>query len=145
MWYGVLADVVVAIHFAYVSFVVFGLLFIAVGIPFRWQWTRNFWLRFTHLLMIVVVAAEALLNITCPLTRWETQLNQASGRPIEERSFVGRMLNDLMFFDCPDNSWIWPVVYLGFAGLVLMTFVIAPPRWKRPSVLPVATTSPGPS
>jgi hypothetical protein len=131
MWYGFLADVVVGVHFAYVSYVVFGLLLILLGIAFGWQWTRNLWFRLSHLVMILVVAAEALLGITCPLTRWETLLVQASGRPSEERSFMGRLLNDLMFFDCPDNSWIWPVAYVGFAVLVLLTFVIAPPRWKR--------------
>jgi hypothetical protein len=134
MWYSFLADLVVAIHFAYVSFVVFGLVFILLGIPLRWQWTRNLWLRITHLMMILIVAVEALLEITCPLTSWENQLNALSGRPAEERSFMGRLLNNLMFYDCPDNSWIWPVMYVGFAGLVLLTFAVAPPRWKRRGV-----------
>lgn len=131
MWYSLLADVVVALHFAYVGFVVFGLIFILVGIPLHWQWTRNFWLRIVHLVMILIVAGEAILGITCPLTRWETLLNQASGRPFEERSFVGRLLNDLLFFDFPDNDWVWPVLYVGFAALVGLTFVLAPPRRKR--------------
>jgi hypothetical protein len=135
MWYSFLADLVVAIHFAYVSFVVFGLVFILLGIPLRWQWTRNPLLRITHLLMILIVAAEALLEITCPLTRWENQLNVLSGRPAEERSFMGRLLNNLMFYDCPDNSWIWPVMYVGFAAVVLLTFAIAPPRWQHRRVV----------
>jgi hypothetical protein len=136
MWYSVLADVVVAFHLAYVSFVVFGLVLIILGIPLRWQWTRNFWLRITHLAMIIVVAGEAMLDITCPLTTLENQLLTLAGQPAEERSFMGRLLNDLMFpFDCPDSSWVWPVAYVGFAGLVLLTFVVAPPRWKRRAVV----------
>jgi Protein of Unknown function (DUF2784) len=136
MWYHFLADVVVAIHFAYVSFVVFGLLFVVAGIPLRWEWTRNFWLRIVHLVMILIVAGEALLGITCPLTTWEYQLTVAAGIAASERSFVGRLLDNLMFFDCPDNSVIWPIIYVGFASLVLLTFFVAPPRLKRRPTLP---------
>jgi len=136
MWYHFLADVVVAIHFAYVSFVVFGLLFIVAGIPMGWQWTRHFWLRIVHLVMILIVAGESLLGITCPLTTLEYQLTAAAGVTASERSFVGRLLDNLMFFDCPDSSVIWPIIYVGFASLVLLTFVLAPPRWKRHQALP---------
>ena len=40
-------------------------------------------------------------------------------------------MHDLMFFDCPDDSWIWRWIYGGVAGAILLTFVIAPPRWPR--------------
>lgn len=128
MWYGILADVVVAVHLGYVSFVVFGLLLVLVGIPLKWQWTRNLWLRIVHLTMILIVAGEALLGIQCPLTTWESQLGVLAGRGAEQRSFVGRLMHDLFFFDFPDHSWIWPVTYVGFALIVVLTFVLAPPR-----------------
>jgi hypothetical protein len=134
MWYNFLADVIVAIHVAYVSFVVVGLVLILVGIPLGWQWTRNVWLRLTHLVMILIVVAEEFLGIECPLTTWERNLAVASGRPGDERSFVGRLLDNLIFIDVPDNNWIWPVIYVGFAGLVLLAFVAAPPHWKRKAV-----------
>ena len=126
MGYLILADIIVVIHFAYVSYVVFGELLILVGIPLGWQWIRNFWFRISHLVMILIVAAEAYFQFECPLTTWETQLQEAGGA--DERSFIGRLFG-MMF--CPDHSCPWPWLYGGFAALVLLTFVIAPPRWKK--------------
>ncbi|HYV38181.1 MAG TPA: DUF2784 domain-containing protein [Gemmataceae bacterium] len=132
MFYEILADIVVGVHLAYVSYVVFGELLIVVGIPLGWRWIRNIWFRGTHLLMIAVVAAEALAHFTCPLTTWEVQLLDAAGVAHENRSFVGRLMHNWMFFETPaDDDWIWPWIYCSFAGLVLLTFVVAPPRWRR--------------
>jgi Protein of Unknown function (DUF2784) len=132
MLYHMLADVVVAVHLAYVSYILFGEILIVIGIPLRWGWIRNKWFRISHLLMILTVAGEAIAEIDCPLTVWEQDLLEAAGDPIESRSFVGRLMHDWMFFDCPDNDWIWPWIYCGFASLVLATLVIAPPRMRRP-------------
>ncbi|RDJ93603.1 DUF2784 family protein [Lacticaseibacillus rhamnosus] len=71
--YGLLADVIVAVHVAYVSNVVFGQLAIFVGVVRRWQWIRNFWFRVTHLVAISIVAFEAVMNIPCPLTVCEAR------------------------------------------------------------------------
>src|SRR5262245_29774886 len=102
MIYHVLADLVVAVHLAYVAYVVIGLLVILIGIGFRWSWVRNPWFRFSHLAMIVVVAAEAILRFPCPLTTWENDLTRlAGGTPDEGRTFIGRLLHNTMFFDCP--------------------------------------------
>jgi hypothetical protein len=92
MVYQILADIVVAIHFAYVAYVVFGELLILIGIPLRWQWIRNFWFRIVHLIMILIVVAEAAVHFECPLTTWEYQLREASGQPFEERSDVDPIL-----------------------------------------------------
>src|SRR5262249_11268514 len=68
MVYGLLADLIVAIHVGYVGVVVFGLLAILIGGPLGWRWVRNPWFRVIHLLMILIVATEAIWDITCPLT-----------------------------------------------------------------------------
>ena len=52
LWARVLADVIVVLHAAYVSFVVFGLAAILLGIVFRWSWVRNVWFRAIHLIAI---------------------------------------------------------------------------------------------
>ncbi len=49
MWYGIAADLVVAVHVAYVAYVVLGQLAITVAAPMKWQWARNPWFRFSHL------------------------------------------------------------------------------------------------
>ncbi len=71
MWYGIAADLVVAVHVAYVAYVVLGQLAILVAAPFKRQWARNPWFRFTHLGAIAVVAYEAIRGLRCPLTVWE--------------------------------------------------------------------------
>ena len=129
MWYGLLADVVVAVHVAYVSYVVLGELAVFAGIVLRWQWIRNVWFRTTHLLAISIVAFEAILNITCPLTRWENQLRALAGQPQSGETFMGRLLHSVIFYNWP--PWAFTALYVSFALLVLATFVCAPPRWRR--------------
>jgi hypothetical protein len=70
------ADFLVVIHLGYVGFVIFGLLAILVGLLLRWQWVRNPWFRWIHLVMICIVAAEAVVDFECPLTTWENQLRR---------------------------------------------------------------------
>lgn len=126
--YGFLADLVVAVHVAYVSFVVGGQLAILAGILLRWQWIRDLWFRLAHLLAITLVAAESIANRPCPLTVWERDLRALAGQAAAERDFVGRLLHDLIFYDFP--TWVFTTAYITFALIVLGTFVLAPPRWR---------------
>ncbi len=140
MGYGLLADVVVAVHIAYVSFVLVGELLILLGLALRWEWVRNPWFRWTHLAAIAVVATEAVLGITCPLTTWENVLRQWAGQKTSDLSFIGRCLDDLLFYDVPEA--VLTACYLGFALLVLATLCLAPPRRRlrqRPAGVPAAT------
>jgi hypothetical protein len=125
MGYGILADAIVAVHVAYVGYVVLGQLAIWLGLLLRWRWVRNPYFRWTHLVMMTIVGLEAALNIECPLTRWERSLRELAGEPISGESFVGRLLHDLIFVDWP--SWAVNCLHIGFALLVLGTFVLAPP------------------
>ena len=91
--YRVLADVVVVLHAAYVTFVVFGELAILLGIVLRWSWIRNRTFRLLHLSAILVVVLEAWCGITCPLTTWENWLRSQAGQTVEEGDFIGRWLH----------------------------------------------------
>ncbi|MDA1050937.1 MAG: DUF2784 domain-containing protein [Planctomycetota bacterium] len=124
--YSLIADAVVFVHAAYVGFVVLGQVAILIGCVRRWQWIRNFWFRVVHLAMIGVVVVEALFGITCPLTTWENSLRRAAGETARAESFVGRWVQDLLFYDAP--PWAFTVVYCLFGAVVLATFVIAPPK-----------------
>ena len=89
LWARVLADVIVVFHAAYVSFVVFGLVAILLGVVFRWNWVRNFWFRSIHLIAIGIVVGEALVGVPCPLTVWEARSGKSPGRrPIRATSSV---------------------------------------------------------
>jgi hypothetical protein len=136
MGYGLLADLVVAIHVAYVSYVVVGQLAILLGLWRRWGWVRNRWFRLTHLAAIAIVAVEAIFNIECPLTGWEYRLRALAGQPVGQATFIGRCLHELIFYDAP--PWALSLLHVGFALLVLGTFVLAPPRWRpaAPKVRP---------
>jgi hypothetical protein len=125
--YRILADVTVVAHAAYVAFVVFGLVAILLGAARGWGWVRNFWFRAVHFLAIAVVAAEALLGIACPLTTLENDLRQQAGEAVESGSFIGRLAHDLLFYDAP--QWIFSVLHVVFAVVVLVTLILVPPRW----------------
>jgi hypothetical protein len=134
--YSRLADAIVIVHFAYVGFVVLGLLLVLMGVLLRWRWTRNFWFRAAHLTMIGIVVFEALAGITCPLTTWEHQLRIRAGESPSEGAFVARWAHDLIFIDAP--SWVFPAMYCAFGALVLLTWLVAPPRWPWRKAMKVA-------
>jgi hypothetical protein len=125
--YRLLADAIVVLHFAYVVFVVLGLVVILVGIALRWRFVRNFWFRIVHFLMIAVVVAEAIGGVVCPLTTWEARLRIAAGESVDSGTFIGRWVHRLMFFEAP--VWVFTICYCGFGLLVVLTLLLAPPRW----------------
>ncbi len=129
MFYRVLADVLVVIHFAYVAVVVGGMAAILVGLWRKWRWVRNFWFRLIHLLMIGVVAVQAILGLHCPLTVWEYQLRVAGGGEGRPGTFVARLVHGMLFFELP--PWVFTAGYILFGAAVLLTFVLAPPRWPE--------------
>jgi hypothetical protein len=130
-----LADLVVAVHVGYVAFVLIGEILILIGIWRHWSWVHNRWFRIAHLLAILIVAGEAILNITCPLTVWEAQLRaragqtMTAGQSVTQGTFLGKLMHELIFFDVPD--WVFNTSYVIFAVLVALTFWYAPPKWKK--------------
>lgn len=126
--YRALADVVVALHLGYVAFVVAGQLLILVGILRGWEWIRNQWFRGVHLAAIAIVVIESLLEITCPLTTLEQHLRTLAGKATYRGDFIGNCVHDLLFFDCAPQ--IFTVIYTLFGLLVVVTFLLAPPRRK---------------
>lgn len=124
--YRLAADGVVIVHLGYVSFVVGGQLLILLGILRGWTWIRNVRFRALHLAAIVVVVAESLLEITCPLTTLEQYLRRLAGEATYHGDFIGNCVHDLLFFDCTPQ--VFTLIYTFFGLLVLATFLIAPPR-----------------
>jgi hypothetical protein len=131
MFYTILADLLVTFHAAYVGYVVIGELLILLGLALRWQWVRNPWFRMTHLAAIAIVGLEAVFKMDCPLTVWERNCRSLAGQQASELSFIGRLFNDLLFYPIPEDHWIFPTLHIGFAIVVLVTFVLAPPRWRH--------------
>ena len=132
MPYLFLADVIVIIHLGYIIYVILGFILIVVGIILRWKWIRNLPFRITHLLAIVGVACETLLGINCPLTVLEFKLRYASNLSEEKVSFVGTIIDSLLYYNAP--GWLFTIIYAAFAILVAITFIIAPPTRKNGSM-----------
>jgi len=128
----ILADMIAVIHLGYVIYVILGFILIVVGIICRWKWIRNLPFRITHLLAIVGVACEALLGLNCPLTVLEFKLRYASDLSEEKVSFVGTIIDSLLYYNAP--GWLFTIIYTAFALLVIITFIIAPPTRKCRSI-----------
>ncbi|HLN29508.1 MAG TPA: DUF2784 domain-containing protein [Gemmataceae bacterium] len=143
MGYGFLADLIVALHVAYVSFIVVGQLAILIGLVLRWRWVRNPWFRLSHLMAIVLVALEAVFGIDCPLTVWEANLRQLAGQEFSGESFMGRLLHWVIFYQAA--PWTLNAIHIGFAILVLVTLLLAPPRWRRRSTSKISSETPLPA
>jgi hypothetical protein len=132
MWYSFLADAIVVVHLAYVSFIVVGLVLILLGAALRWSWIRNAWFRWSHLVAIVIVALEALAGIACPLTVWEDELRRLAGQDAKAGTFIERWVHPIMFFELPPQ--VFTTIYVLFALLVLATLWLVPPgRGRRRS------------
>jgi len=121
---GWLADAILFLHVLFVLFVVGGFGLILAGAR-RWDWVRNRVLRALHLAAIGFVAGEALLGLTCPLTRWEDWLRAAGP---QDRSFVGRWLARLLYYDFPE--WAFAFAYCAFACAVIWAWFAIPPRQR---------------
>jgi polyferredoxin len=120
---GHLADLILALHAAYVSFVVVGLALIWLGVWRGWRWVRHFWFRLLHLGAIGLVAAEALIGLACPLTVLEDWL-RSEGHAAD--GFVARWTHRILFWDFP--GWVFSLVYLVFTLLAVLTWWRWPPR-----------------
>jgi hypothetical protein len=115
------ADLVLFAHFAFVLFVVGGLVITWIGAALRWAFVRSYGFRAAHLAAICFVVAEAVGGVVCPLTLWEDALRGTSS----DTSFVARWVHRLMFYNLPE--WVFTLAYVGFAAVVALTFWLVPP------------------
>src|SRR6202158_3461441 len=121
-----MADIVVAVHAAYVAIIVIGLAAILIGSAAQWRWVRNFYFRAAQLARILPVCAEALVGTTCPLTRLENTLRLRGGETGYARDFIGYWIDWLIFYNAP--PWVFTAAHLTFGMLVLLTLWFVPVR-----------------
>ena len=128
--YGFLADAMVCLHVLYCGYVVLGQALIVVAAAFKWEWARNPWFRYTHLLAIGIVVLEEAMHWRCPLTVWEEQLRVLDGQAATvSESFIGRMARDILFQDLPQI--FYTTVHVAMGVVVALGVVMFPPRWFR--------------
>lgn len=119
---GVWADVVVAVHLAYVGFVVLGFAAVLAGGALGWAWVRNRAFRLVHLVAIALVAVEAVIGWICPLTLLEQALRPRAA----PGSFVGRLMRALLYYDFP--PWVFTTAYVVLTALAVALLWLVPPR-----------------
>jgi hypothetical protein len=120
-----LADAVLLLHVGYAAFVIGGLLLIWLGAWFDWRWVRARLFRKAHLLCTAVVAIEALMGVMCPLTWFEHALLVASGTAGYERSFIGQLIYQLLYYDAP--AWMFTAAYTALTLTVAACYRYLPP------------------
>src|SRR6202023_3786065 len=126
MLWRLMADIVVAVHAAYVAIVVVGFAAILIGSAAQWRWVRNFYFRAAHLGIILLVCAEVLVGTTCPLTRLENTLRLRGGQTGYASDFIGYWFDWLIFYD--DPPWGHRPVYPAHGMLVLPLLWLVPER-----------------
>ncbi|HEX8750866.1 MAG TPA: DUF2784 domain-containing protein [Nitrospira sp.] len=87
MWYSLLADLIVLLHFAFVMFVLFGGLLTV-------KWPRVVWIHGPAFLWGCIVE---FTGTVCPLTPLENQLRMQGGEAGYEIDFISR--------------WVLPILY----------------------------------
>jgi hypothetical protein len=138
--YAFLADALSFVHLLFVGFVVVGLLAILVGAAFRCQWVRNPWFRSLHLLAIAIVALEGVWHVECPLTTLERHWRVMAGQVASTQSFMQQLADRMML----NNIWApetYDYIHIAFGGLVLATFLLIPPRFRRAAPAKAAAPS----
>ena len=126
-FYGLLADTILVVHFAFVAFVVLGLLAVWIGYFLRWNAVRNFYFRASHLLCMGIVVSEALGGVTCPITIWESELRVLAGDGTYQGSFMQHWIHKIMFFDLSPGTFT--VIYVVFFLVLALSLVLVRPRW----------------
>lgn len=130
-----LADIVLIAHFAFVAFVIGGLLLIVLGGFCRWSWIRNPWFRSLHLAAIALVVLQSWLGMICPLTTWEMELRDSAGDATYSGTFIGHWLQRLLYYEAP--PWTFVLCYTAFGVLVAGTWIRFRPRsFRRTQINP---------
>ena len=121
----ILADVTLLLHVIVVLFVVIGLVLIIIGNLLHWSWVNSLWFRLTHLVIILLVVAEAWLGFTCPLTTLELWFRDMAEDDTYASGFIAYWLQQLLYWDFP--SWVFTTLYTVFAILVVGIWILYPP------------------
>jgi hypothetical protein len=117
-----LADAILISHFLVVSYVVGGLLCVIAGRFAGWRWIYNRTFRWSHLLVIGFVAAQAWLGRLCPLTLWEQELRNRAGQAVYTESFVQHWLHPLLFYSAP--LWVFATIYSMITLVVIWLWLL---------------------
>ena len=125
MLYKVLADIIVVIHFAWISFMLIGFILTLCG-PFYKRFFDWWLFRTLHLFGIVYVGLLALLREYCPLTILENMLRQKYNPELRyPGSFLVHYIEKLVYPDVNPSIILIPTAIIALFTVVV--FIIKPP------------------
>lgn len=110
MLYGLMADLVLVVHLAFVVFV-------ALGGFLVWRWRRLAWV---HVPVALWGAAIAVVGFTCPLTPLENRLHRLGGRAGYQGGFIEHYVTAALY---PAGLTREAQIVLGAAVLALNLLV----------------------
>ena len=110
MYYGLGANLILAVHFAFIVFVIFGALILFVSIK----------IAFIHIPSVIYGAYIELSHSICPLTYLENWFLRKAGMKSYSNSFIEQYLIPIVY---PNNLTVELQFYLGFL-LILTNIVI---------------------
>jgi hypothetical protein len=127
MYYRLLADFLVAIHFLWILFMLVGFGLILAGMLFSKKILNWFWFRTLHLAGIIYVGALSMQGKLCPLTIWENQLRaKADQASTYSGSFIIHYIEKLVYLEV--NPVLLQVATVSLGVFTLLAYVLAPPR-----------------
>lgn len=125
----VLADVMLWLHVAIILFNLFGLVAIPVGAARGWAFVRIFWWRTLHLMLLAVVALQALFGRACLLTIWQSDLLREAGKTTATVPLIERWVASAIYWPLP--FWAFIVLYGVIFIYALLLWVIVRPTLPR--------------
>jgi len=87
------------------------------------------WWRALHLVILGVVAVQALLDRICFLTLWEDRLLAAAGERTLQGPLIATWVHRIIFWPLP--VWVFAVLYGAVWIYVLALWWLVPPRVAR--------------
>ena len=129
MRYQLLANAVLAVHFAVVAFVVGGLLVIVIGNLRGWTWVNARLFRGAHLGAIAIVVVQPWLGAVCPLTVLEMRLREKAAAATYVGGFIEYWLQRALYHDAP--PWVFLAGYSLFGLVAAFCWWYFPPARRR--------------
>lgn len=96
----VLAELVMALHFAL-------LVFLVLGGFFAWRWQG---VIYPHLVIGAWAILSLLVDVTCPLTVWENFFRERAGMPVLETGFIDHYIDGVWY---PESASVTVQLVLG--------------------------------
>lgn len=119
----ILADIILALHLLLAALIAAGLFLVPLGGIRHWRWVRHRRLRLTHLGLMLFVALEGILGLTCPLTILEYALRQEDA----PRHFLAETMERLLYWDISPEAFA--LLYVVCAAWALLLWRLIPPLY----------------